>query len=158
MGRLQLPATAEGAGMAALVIRIVVGPILAYHGYQKLDRGLSGFAEGLKTMGIPLPELTARVVLMMELVGGICLIIGLLTRLWSVLLTAQFLAIPFVVKSDVGLVAPEGQGPGFELDLLIAACALSLVLMGPGALAVDRLLHLERTASRRPDVGARAPA
>lgn len=41
-----------------------------------------------------------------------------------------------LVKVDVGLIAPEG-GPGAELDILILAIALSLVLTGAGRWSVD---------------------
>ena len=147
MPRLALPAVPGGPSFAALAIRVVAGPVLAYHGYQKVDRGVGGFADNvsaLEIFGMNLPRFVGYVVVVLELVGGICLLLGLLTRLWSVLLAVQFLSIPFVVKSEVGLVAPQGaMGTGFELDLLLAASVVALLLMGPGTVALDRLLGLE---------------
>lgn len=152
MRRLPLPTGAEGAGAAALVIRLVVGPVMAYHGYRKVDGGVSSFVETVRMLDVPFPKLTAYAVVVIELVGGLCILVGLLTRLWTLLLAAQMVAITFVVKSDAGLIGAPGQGPGFELDLVIAACAVALVLIGPGILALDRLLRLERA----PAVAARA--
>ena len=153
MARLAFPEIPDADRLAALAIRVVVGPVMAYHGYQKLNRGVGGFADSvaqLEVLGMALPRLTGYVVVAIELIGGLCLLAGLLTRIWGALLAVQMLLIPFVVKSQVGLVAPSGSpGTGFELDLLIAACALALVLMGPGALALDGLLGVEGAAVTR---------
>jgi putative oxidoreductase len=148
MTRLTAPAIPFHTDLAALAIRAVIGPVLAYHGYLKVDRGAGRFADSMRNLEmfeVSLPRFVGYVVVVLELVGGVCLLIGLLTRVWSVLLAAQFLAIPFVVKSQAGLVAAPGGGPsGFEIDLLIAACALALVLLGPGLASLDWLLGLER--------------
>jgi len=106
----------------------------------------------LQVFGLNLPSLAGYLIAVVELVGGLCLLAGLATRLWSILMAIEFLTIPFVVKSDVGLVAPRGQGTGFELDLLLAACAVALLLIGPGPISRDRVLRLER-----PWPGAAAP-
>jgi putative oxidoreductase len=147
LARLAFPEIPDADRLAALALRLVVGPVMAYHGYLKLDRGVGGFADNvaqLEVLGMALPRVMGYVVVGIELIGGLCLLAGFLTRIWSALLATQMLLIPFVVKSQVGLIAPQGaDGTGFELDLLIAACALALVLMGPGALALDRLLGLE---------------
>jgi putative oxidoreductase len=156
LARLAFPEIPEADRLAALAIRVVVGPVMAYHGYLKLDRGVGGFADNvaqLEVLGMALPRVMGYVVVGIELIGGLCLLAGFLTRIWSALVATQMLLIPFVVKSQVGLIAPQGSdGTGFELDLLIAACALALVLMGPGALALDRLIGVEGGA---PAAGAR---
>src|SRR5215210_5694431 len=66
-----------------LVLRVVVGALVAAHGLQKLTTaGPGGFGrETLAALGVPLPVLAGYVVTFAELVGGVLLILGLLTRL-----------------------------------------------------------------------------
>ena len=154
MARPAFPDIPGAERLAALALRAVVGPVMAYHGYMKLNTGAGAFADNvaqLELLGMAMPRLVGYVVVAIELIGGLCILAGLLTRIWSALLAVQMLLIPFVVKADVGLIAPSGStGTGFEIDLLIAACAVALVLMGPGALAVDNVIGVE--GGRRPAV------
>ena len=140
------------SGAARLAIRVVMGPMLAYHGFKKLD-DVEKFVASVDKYGFPFPELLARATIMIELVGGICLAVGLLTRLWAALATIQFLLIVAQVKWDVGVFSQAGRS-GFELDLMYAVTAAALLLAGPGLLAVDHLLGLEA----RPSAEEAAPA
>jgi len=130
------------SGAAMLAIRLVMGPMLAYHGWKKIDAGVEKFVGTVDRLGFPLPEVLARATIAIELIGGICLTLGLLTRLWSGLATLQFLLIMAKVKWSVGVFGVPGRN-GFELDLLYAVTAAALLLAGPGLLAVDNVLGLE---------------
>lgn len=147
MPRFTLPPLRGGPDLAALVIRAAVGPIVAYHGYRKLDGGVGNFVETVKGLDVPLPTLVAYAVVVIEVVGGLSILAGLLTRLWSLLLAFEMVAIVFKVKPDVGLIAPRGVGTGFELDLVIAACAVALLIAGPGRASLDHVLGLERASA-----------
>ena len=145
--------------LAALAIRGVFGPTVAYHGWQKLDRGAGGFADtvgNLEVFGVGLPEATGYLVLWGELAGGILITLGLLTRLVSLAWAVQFLMIPFVVKSQAGLIGTERTG--FEIDLFIAAAAVVLLLTGPGRLSVDHALGLEAGPAEPAERGGPAAA
>ena len=150
--RLPLGSGARSSGTALLAIRLVMGPMLAWHGFKKIEGGVEQFVDTVDRLGFPLPELLARGVIALELVGGICLALGFLTRLWGGLLTVQMLLIVFKVKWDVGLFGPPGRGGGFEIDLLYAVTGAALLVAGPGLVALDHLLGLEAN----PD-GERAP-
>jgi putative oxidoreductase len=161
--RLPFAGGALPSGVALLALRLVMGPMLAYHGYRKLDAGVGKFVGTVDRLGFPLPELLARATIVIELVGGICLALGLLTRVWGGLVTLQMLLIVAKVKWHVGVLGPPGKGGGFELDLLYAVTAAALLIAGPGLFALDHALGLEidltpRAAPSRPDEGIRARA
>jgi putative oxidoreductase len=87
MNALSLAPMARLASLAPLAVRVIVGIIMVAHGLQKLTGGPANFGQGLAEMGVPLPVLMAYLVTFVELVGGILLIIGLLSRLAALLLT-----------------------------------------------------------------------
>jgi putative oxidoreductase len=149
--RLRFAGGALPSGAALLVLRLVMGPMLAYHGYRKLDAGVGRFVATVARYGFPFPELLARATIVIELVGGICLTIGLLTRIWGGFLTLQMLLIVAKVQWHQGLFGPPGRGGGFELNLLYTVIALALVIAGPGLLAVDHAIGLEIDLTPRPD-------
>ncbi len=122
------------------ILRIVVGVVFAAHGAQKLFvfhfAGVAGF---FGQAGIPLPSVSAVIVTLVEFLGGIALILGLLTRL-----AAAFNAIDMIVailavhlKNGFFLSPPH---MGFEYALTLLGATLCLVLAGGGAAAVDSLL------------------
>jgi putative oxidoreductase len=146
MPGLTMPAFGGVSLLAPLVLRVVTGVVMAAHGYNKISSGPSNFAETLAGLGVPAPEFMAWVVTLVELVGGILLVLGLLTRIAGLLIAIDLAVATLLVKTSVGLIAAEGQGPGAELDLALLAGALALALMGPGPVSVDRAIGLERPA------------
>jgi putative oxidoreductase len=141
--KARMPQVPHGHDLAALVLRLVVGPAIAYHGYLKVKGGISGVADFVKSLGIPVPTVTAYAVTFIELVGGLLILVGLLTRLWGLLLAVEMALTTLLVKLDAGLIAAPGQGAGAELDLLYLAGGLSLALMGPGAFSADHTFGIE---------------
>ena len=137
------------AGFAPLVVRVLVGIIMAAHGLQKLQGGPENFGQGLANLGVPLPVLMGYVVTFVELIGGILLIVGLLSRLAALLLTIQLVVAILLVKINVGLIAPQGSGTGAELDLALIAGFLVILLAGPGRLSLDYALGIEREEAAR---------
>lgn len=140
---LGLPFLRRFAGLAPLVLRVALGVIMAAHGYQKLTNGpTQGFAGMLGGMGMPAPEALAWFVTLVELVGGLALVVGLLTRIAAILNTGVMLVVIFMVKLGNGLLGGPGAS-GFELELAIAAGMIALALTGPGWLSVDSMLGIE---------------
>ncbi len=141
-----------GAGYAASALRIATGVLLAWHGYRKFADGLDGFEGFLSFLELPAPGFLAVVVALLELVGGIMLALGLLTRPVAALFVVQF-ALIFVwvklIKLDpVFLVG--GEQPGVELDLIYLFTSLFFVAGGPGTIAADHILGLEGGQEERP--------
>lgn len=93
MRALSLAPIGQFASFAPLVVRVIVGIIMFAHGLQKLTGpGPVGFGENvLAGLEVPLPGLMGVVVTFVELIGGLLLIIGLLSRLSALLLTIDSL-------------------------------------------------------------------
>ncbi len=138
------------AEFAPLVVRVIVGVIMAAHGLQKLLAGPGNFGGFLAQLGVPAPTLMGYVVTLVELLGGILLIIGLFSRLAALLLTIDLVVAILLVKVNVGLIAPPQQGAGAELDLALIAGFLVIVFAGPGSLSLDRTLGIEEGVAPAP--------
>ena len=142
-----LAARLDPAGpLALLVLRLGVGVTMAWHGWQKFEGGVSGFAGFVDSVGLPVPTLLAWVVATLELVGGLMIVAGLLTRIPALLITLEMVGTAFYVKASqlsTGFIAPEGVG--FELDLVLLVGAFSIFVLGPGPLSLDAAVGIERS-------------
>lgn len=145
MRALSLAPLARLAGLAPLLVRVIVGVIMAVHGWQKLQAGPANFGQGLlASLGVPLPVFMGYFLTFLELIGGILLIVGLLSRLVALLLTIDLVVAILLVKINLGLIAPQGSPPGAELDLALIAGFLVILLAGPGKISLDYVLGLDR--------------
>ncbi|HLR97455.1 MAG TPA: DoxX family protein [Jiangellaceae bacterium] len=127
--------------LGLLVLRVVLGLGVAAHGSQKLfgwfgGDGLDGTASFFADSGFAPGEVTAWVGGLSEFVGGLLIVLGLLTSAGGAAVTAVLLGAVGVkwAGSDGAYFASE---MGIELELLIAAAALALVLIGPGRFSLD---------------------
>jgi len=119
------------------ILRIVIGFTFLMHGWQKLFIvGFSSLPGMFGQMGAPLPELTGPLVGVLELVGGAAVLVGLGTRWVAALLAVDMLGAILLVHLPAGFFPPMGV----ELPLVLLAGAVTLLLAGPGAFAVDRLV------------------
>jgi putative oxidoreductase len=115
------------------LLRVVVGVIFVMHGWQKLSWGFQHVAGFLSSLGIPQPTLAAVVLTMVELLGGIALILGLLTRYVTALLAIDMLVAIIKVHIKNGFFMPNGV----EFPLLLLAANITLMLAGAGVLSVS---------------------
>lgn len=146
MGRIPMPALTGAAGLAPLALRLAGGIVMTAHGLSKLGSGPEMFGETLAMLGVPLPVLTAWLVALIELLGGIALLVGLLTRLAAALETIVLVVAMLLVKVNVGFISGDG-GAGAELDIALIAVFVGLLLLGPGRLSIDYAVGVEREAS-----------
>ena len=121
------------------ILRVVVGIVFLMHGGQKLFVfHLSGTIGFFTHVGIPLPAISAVAVTFVEFLGGIALILGLLTQWAAALLAIDMLgAIVLVHLRNGFFITPAAIG--FEYALTLLAANIALALAGPGAAAVDAL-------------------
>ncbi len=122
---------------APLVLRVVTGVIFAMHGYQKLMGGLPGVTGFVASLGFPMPELFAVLLIAVELVGGIMLILGLLTRFAAKLSAIVAVIALVLVHLPNGFFMATG---GYEFILLLLAASVSLMLTGGGKWSLDRMM------------------
>lgn len=125
--------TVSNAAANILLGRVLLSVIFVLSGYGKLT-AIAGTAGYFGSMGLPMPTVTAVVVGLIELLGGLAILIGFQTRI-----TAWVLAI-FTVAT--GLVAHTGwadqmQMISFMKNLAIAGGFLVLASSGAGAYSVD---------------------
>ena len=112
-------------------LRSVIGVIFIIHGMSKFNEGFGGF---LSSMGIP-AEMQIPIALA-ELIPGILLVIGILSRLSASLLAIIMLGAIFVVK---GAQSIAGDG-GVEFDLILLASALVIMIAGPGRISLAQAI------------------
>lgn len=147
MSQLALPQVHRLAPAAPVVLRVTVGLVMALHGWGKLtEMTPSGFGNGmLAPMGVPAPELMGFLVTFGELLGGIFLLVGFLTRLSALVQIVILSVATLLVKADLGIIAPMGaQLPGAELDLALIAGSIGVLLLGPGKPSVDHAIGIEK--------------
>jgi putative oxidoreductase len=130
--------------LALLVSRVALGVILLAHGWQKFNEfTLDGTAASFADMGIPAPAIAATFVTAVEILGGIALIVGLLTPVVAVLNTVNLLAALALVHAENGVFVENG---GFELVLALFAGLLVIAMLGAGKLSADGILGRSTTA------------
>jgi putative oxidoreductase len=133
-----------------LPLRLIVGFGFLRHGFSKLSRGSDTFATILHALGLPAPHFMALFTILIEILGGLAVILGAFVTLVSLPLGALLLVAIFTVHLPYGFssikliaVTPAGAqfGPvGYECNLLYLACLAALVLGGSGPLAIDALV------------------
>ncbi len=122
--------------LAPLVLRVVLGGLFVYHGFDKFSGGINGVLAMFDGWGVPASSVAAPLVAVIEIVGGAALIVGVGTRIAAAALGAVMIGALLFVKVDLGLVS-DGPMPGAELDLALLAGLVAIAVIGPGPFSVD---------------------
>lgn len=130
------------ADLGLLVLRVATGIVFLMHGYQKVfTYGFAGVGDAFTKMGIPMGTLIGPAIGLLELLGGIALIIGLGTRIVGLLLSCDMLGAIALVHGKNGFFLPMG----FEFVFLLFAASLALALAGAGDMSVDARMSRRTT-------------
>jgi putative oxidoreductase len=125
--------------LGLLILRVVIGLIVAAHGLQKLfgwwgGPGMKGWVGAMNRMRIRPPVPWAWISALAEVLGGIGLAVGLLTPIPSLAIAASMLVAIALVHWARGFWSTKG---GYEFNLSILAGVATIALTGPGALSLD---------------------
>src|SRR4030095_16522715 len=136
---------------APIPLRMILGVGFMVHGWAKWSRGPAAFAELLKQAHVPLPLANAWLVTVLEICGGLALLIGAFVTIISIPLILSMLGAMFTVNIKYGFSAvntigltsagPQFGPPGYEINLLYIAGLVVLILGGPGPLSIDGLRY-----------------
>ena len=130
------------AGVAALILRVPVGLILAAHGAQKLfawfgGYGLEGTGQWMASIGLEPGYWLAMMAGSAEFFGGIALAIGLLTRPAALVAGFTMLIAIFSVHISNGLFMANN---GYEYALTLLVVTVVLAIQGAGSFSLDNVL------------------
>ncbi|MGE8079981.1 DoxX family protein [Peribacillus loiseleuriae] len=118
----------------AVILRIILGLTFFIHGFSKFQGGISNAVGFFDSIGIP--GFVAYVVAGIELIGGVALILGIGTRIVSVLFAIIMLGAIFTVKLPLGFLG-NGQMAGYELELALLAMAIFLAFANRSLFSLD---------------------
>lgn len=140
---------------ALLIARLALGGILIVHGWDRWQvRKISSQVAYLQQFGTPYPDWAAWGATILELVGGIFLIVGALTPLVALaVVVEQVLIIVYVNwRNGPWLVSSTNRyAGGYEYNVALGALALLLTVYGAGAMSVDRLFRRSKPTEDEED-------
>jgi putative oxidoreductase len=109
-----------------------IGVIFIVHSLKKFD---PSWQEWLISIGIP-PELQLPIALT-EFIGGILLVVGVLTRITSSIFAVILLGAIFYIRWENGFFISKG---GWEWDLVMLSAVLAIIVAGPGRISISYLV------------------
>lgn len=143
-----LRTTPNQANIGLAIVRLITGLVFVMHGGQKVFvYGFEGVAGAFGQMGIPFAGFMGPFVGLLEFVGGIALILGLLTRPVALGLAVTMVVALFKVHLAAGFFLPNG----YEFVLTLLGSTAALVAAGAGAFSVDAVIA-DRLDSRNDSI------
>lgn len=125
---------AAAASAALLAGRVLISAMYIMAGFSKLT-AIGGTAQWFGSIGLPAPTLVAILVGLVELAGGIAVLVGFRTRIAAVVLAVFTVAATLIAHTDL---ADMNQLLFFQKNLAITGGFLVLGVFGPGAWSIDR--------------------
>jgi len=122
------------------LIRFVAGVMMIPHGYAKVFGGIEGTTKFFSSVGLEPALILAWYVGLLELVGGICVALGLLTRLMSAQLIGLLAVATFYIHLPSGFIWIKG---GFEYPLFWMVVMIAITIKGGEKLSLDNLMAKE---------------
>lgn len=127
-------------------LRVAAGLILAVHGAMKLT-DVAGTMRGFGELGIPYPQYAVYLAIAGELLGGLGLLLGLLTRVAALGTLASMAVAIGYAHFGHGLLAKNG---GWEYPLVLGLVSLFFVTHGAGPASLDAWFARSRRQRHAP--------
>ena len=118
--------------LGLLGMRLALGTVMIAHGFPKVSGGLHQVVPMVTAAGFP--AWMAYIVAATEFVGGIMMLVGLLTRFVAIAMFIEMLVIIGRIKWHNGF---TGEG-NYQFESMIAAVAFGLIFFGAGSISLDR--------------------
>ncbi len=135
---------ASRVDVALLVLRVVFGLFLAYHGYNKVAKGISGTEGWFRSIGFRWPGVQARLAAATEMGAGVAFALGLFTPFAAAAIIGVMIVAIVVAHWKVGFfVFLPNQG--WEYCASIAVVAWVVAAIGPAQYSLDHLLSIDDT-------------
>ncbi len=123
------------------ILRIVTGAVFLAHGYQKFFvMGIPGVTGFFTKSGVPMPTVAAPLITMLELLGGMALLLGLFSRPVALLFICDMLGAIMFVHGKNGFFLPMG----YEFVLMLLIASLTIAIAGAGAYSLDAMIAERR--------------
>jgi putative oxidoreductase len=129
------------------VVRLALGVVFFAHGAQKLlgwfgGHGLRATVQTFQRY-LGIPPAAATLAVLVEFLGGLAMIVGVLSRpVAAGLIVIMVVAIAKVHWPHGFFLANQpGQSNGWEFNFVLIAMALAVLIGGAGALSIDALLR-----------------
>jgi len=126
--------------LAYPLIRFIAGVMMIPHGYAKVFGGIEGTTKFFSSVGLEPALILAWYVGLLELVGGICVALGLLTRFMSAQLIGLLAVATFYIHLPSGFIWVKG---GFEYPLFWMVVMVAITIKGGEKLSLDNLMAKE---------------
>jgi putative oxidoreductase len=132
----------DGAGVALLLVRVVVGATMIVHGLNHWRGGgrIDGTARWFSGLGLRYGRLQAWLSVVTEIGAGLLLVLGLLTPLACAAVISVMLVAGVLAHRPNGFFVFKD---GYEYVLVLAVVSLALAMLGPGRLSVDRAAGID---------------
>jgi putative oxidoreductase len=120
--------------LGLLLIRLGLAYIFIEHSLQKLSN-IAGSLKFFGHLGLPAPLFTLYFVCIIELIGGVCMLLGAFTDIAGLLLAVDMLGVIITVRTG-----PMAKGllAGHEFELMLLIMSLAITLIGPGMFSLMR--------------------
>ncbi|MGH2376969.1 MAG: DoxX family protein [Candidatus Limnocylindria bacterium] len=130
--------------LGLLVLRVVVGLVVAMHGLMKLGwvgqgGSVAGTGGWFDSIGLRPGVFWALVAVLAEAGGGLLMALGLGGPIGAGLVAADLLVVTVIAHLPKGFWSQNG---GWEFPLPLAAAGFAVALLGNGAWSVDAMLGL----------------